>query len=88
MDLFKVILQIAKSRTHYASDGTSGKRTKTRGGESMAQPLEFWLLVYEIPGSNPGWGKLAGIFTLGLGLKCLKLIGNICKSNSNSHSPP
>ena len=30
-------------------------------------------------------GKLAGIFTLGL--KCLKLIGITCGSNSNSRSP-
>ncbi len=35
-------------------------------GESVAQWLEFSLLVHEVPGSNPGWGKLAGIFTQGL----------------------
>ena len=59
---------------------------KVHFGESVAQWLEFSLLVHEVPGSNPGWGKLAGIFTLGL--KCLKLIGNICRSYSNSCSPP
>ena len=43
-------------------------------GESVVQWLEFLLLVHEVPGSNPGWGKIAGIFTLGL--KCLNLIGS------------
>ena len=59
--------------------------TRPTCGESVAQWLEFLLLVHEAPGSNPGWEKLAGIYTLGL--KCLKLIGNNCRSNSNSSSP-
>ena len=55
-------------------------------GKSVAQWLQFSLVVHWPQVQIPVGGNLLGFFIWVK--KCLKLISNICSSNSNNRSPP